>query len=478
MTEKQPVKPKFKTSKELTDYCKSVNKITIDIRNNNEPDKKIFLKQKLRRFSYFASYSRHTITEPTQIVKDDWGRLEWGIVYHIKATNLYKKLERELIEADLNNYPSLEPLTKKVVSLSMQNKLVGINSISNIVKNHLNQQKNKPFKVKLMAELTGIALEPAEVIINASTKLRRITKKDLEREISSEKFEEFRWSVLEQSTSVFEVEYECENENRIFSDKTQFLNVLMLYKVGNVQSNSFAWQSSGTAGLGILHDEPLFFSHVYAGVSSYIRKKEINEFKEFWKVIKPKIPREFTLPSIHSKPVSIAYAHYRDGMEAHGHIEKRCAYGIMALEALLMQGENEIRYRIGMRVAQLLSILGLDKKKVFDDIGTAYCARSKFAHGGKLSSKELNKIKKKYKHNEVLELTILDYVRILIVSLLLIKYVKSDLLKLIDESWLIESRFKKLEMVLRKPKKLLSLSDYEPKYTPMLTNKKNSDYVI
>ena len=132
-----------------------------------------------------------------------------------------------------------------------------------------------------------------------------------------------------------------------------------------------------------------------------------------------------------------------------------------------MTGESEINYRVRLRTSQILSVLGMDKKKVFDNLGIAYQARSKFAHGDKLSPKAYKKILERYKHAEILELTILDYVRILVVSILIIDYDKNALLKLVDESWLECKKLKKLEKILAKPKKLLALSDYCPKYIHM-----------
>ena len=119
-------------------------------------------------------------------------------------------------------------------------------------------------------------LEPREMIIDNNTKLKRITRNDLEREVSWEKFEEFKRSVVEQSTVVFEIEYECEDEDQIIDDVHRFLNIFRLYKVGNARSNSLAWQSSGTGFLGMDHDELSFFNQHYIGVAGYFKKSEIN----------------------------------------------------------------------------------------------------------------------------------------------------------------------------------------------------------
>lgn len=102
-------------------------------------------------------------------------------------------------------------------------------------------------------------------------------------------------------------------------------------------------------------------------------------------------------------------------------IERKIIDLIIALEALFSAGE-EIRFRTSLRIASLLSFLGLDKKEVFNVVYKLYDKRSKIVHGVKsvgVSWDEVNKLER--------------YLRDCLRVFLFLDKGKDEILKMLDE---------------------------------------------
>lgn len=197
----------------------------------------------------------------------------------------------------------------------------------------------------------------------------------MEREVSIDEFNEFEGSTFRLATAIFEAEYYREYDSDQFNKTELLLSILKLFKVGNVKTTSLSWKSESTE-FGLLHDEPWIYHYQYVGVASLIKNKDVPKLQKFWKVMQNHISTNFLLPEIRHESIAIAFDRYNQGMQNRGYPERRNAYAAMGLEALLLTEGDEIKYRLRMRAARILGLLGLNQKKVYDDIGIAYDARS------------------------------------------------------------------------------------------------------
>ncbi|MGQ0794810.1 MAG: hypothetical protein ACT4N5_01315 [Nitrosopumilaceae archaeon] len=169
--------------KALLDYSKRVVRYTNSIKSKNSPDKKVFLKLHIRKFSYFNGLLRFA-RDPVQIEKNSWERLRYPIAHEVKESNSYKDLEK-LLKEKFSDYPeySLVYYTQKLVNVCLQSKLIAFYSVRNMVNNFLDELGHKPVKIKIRCDLTGIALTSNKIQIDSRTTLGRIKKSDLEREV-------------------------------------------------------------------------------------------------------------------------------------------------------------------------------------------------------------------------------------------------------------------------------------------------------
>jgi len=93
--------------------------------------------------------------------------------------------------------------------------------------------------------------------------------------------------------------------------------------------------------------------------------------------------------------LTVAYNRYTDALSQNGVLERRIANAVMGLEALFLKSseDQELVYRLRIRISKLLSLLGYDPyevKKIVSDVCTI---RSRFVHGGILVTIKSRNIK-------------------------------------------------------------------------------------
>ena len=152
--------------------------------------------------------------------------------------------------------------------------------------------------------------------------------------------------------------------------------------------------------------------------------------------------------------LSIAYERYSDSLEA-GILEKRISSAVMGLEALYL-GEDpkergELRYKLGMRVGKLLSLVGYSPSEAKQKTRAAYDIRSTYVHGGILKGENRREYERKYGDLNEFSTTIMDYLRASIVALLLRKTSKTSLIERLEDSFLDSKKEEEISKLLFLP---------------------------
>ncbi len=151
-------------------------------------------------------------------------------------------------------------------------------------------------------------------------------------------------------------------------------------------------------------------------------------------------------------PLGIAYERYSAALIQRGGPEAQLTFAVMALEALLLGQEErtDLKFRLALRCAKLLSKLSYDGPKTQRDVREAYDIRSVYVHGAVLSAKERSRIERRCgKTVEALCMGILDLARVVMLAYIFGGINKDDLLPLLDESLLQGERESELEKKLR-----------------------------
>jgi hypothetical protein len=181
-------------------------------------------------------------------------------------------------------------------------------------------------------------------------------------------------------------------------------------------------------------------------LTANIREQDAARLQRFWEVVAPVLPPELyeTPPQIVNH-ILVAYDRYCSALLRNNVFEERVANAVMGLEALFLEEKQELEYRCRLRVARAMTHLGEPPREVFDLLASAYKARNRFAHGGRLEPKEMEKLKSKYSDRENVYLAALQYLRKGIVSTVLAGMPKKGLIRLIDESLIDANCAKVLE---------------------------------
>ena len=324
----------------------------------------------------------------------------------------------KILESEITNKASLEPY----ILLFLR---------------ELNQEEQT---YKITAKIKGIILEPESIQLDNNTLLRKPTEG-----------ETYPGSTI--IDSLYERKYDFNTPSAIVEltgmsppnlvgmkdvlEVNILISILSLFRVGGVEFIEY-----GTHIDSMFPSTGISTKKIYLLKSGdyLVKNEDVEPLKLFWSKMK-----RATLPSSvyvgkQKKPdeLSIAYDRYRDSLER-GIVEKRISSAVMGLEALYLgedpQDRGELRYKLGMRVGKLLSLVGYSPSEAKQKTRDAYDIRSTYVHGGTLKQKGRQKYEKKYGDLNEFCKTITDYLRASIVALLKIPS-KNSFIQKIDDSFL------------------------------------------
>jgi hypothetical protein len=161
--------------------------------------------------------------------------------------------------------------------------------------------------------------------------------------------------------------------------------------------------------------------------------------------MRPLVPSGYEPGGEALSPALIGFRRYSDAVVGRGDAQERITAGITCLEALFLKDKerSDLSYRLSLRVASLLKLIGFRGLEVEKHVHEAYDIRSHYIHGGAGDSATTQRA-------DQLCRNVLDYARIAVVIFLQLggSMEKSDIVSRLDDGLLEEKRLEKLKLKL------------------------------
>lgn len=399
------------------------------------PVQQLFHRKKITKFQYTEKGITDYTTTIEYFTKDSWHKAISIILQSIKKSKeYYNILESNIFKKREKNILYIDSFIKKIYDTYFQKSQLEEKQIEIIINDFLRNIENKPVEYETYIELEGIILQHEYINIKFKDMNIILRKTDLDDLIWENPVHTIVKDELSIPTAIMIIKTHTTSYVQIKKQIEQIIAILRLFKVGSVKTISQRTKSSSII-------DPLSNSTIYNLEKSHsyekysVKSEDVTKLQTFCKEILEKQPQSL-LYVIESKvsPLSIAFKRYSSALLENGLLEKRILNSMMGLEALYLRGQElqELNYRLSMRLAKILSFLNYNPIFVKETIKNAYSLRSKFVHGSQISQKDREKLLKKYQSLENFIHIILDYLRVSLIILTLIKVEKGYFLTLID----------------------------------------------
>lgn len=423
-----------------------------------KPQKENYRKWTLNNFKYTDKGVESTGASGETVTRDHWFPITIALNEIIDKSNAFVKLV-EKSKPILPDFAKdiIDNFARKIALYCLNNEQWNDEEIEKIKLVLIKELNDEPIKSSIEVELLGIALRSKKIKISNNVSIRQTTKEDLEREVPEHSFGYMEH--FEYPSAILSMENYSTGRTIDQMKELKAITILRLFKVGSVKYIS-AKRSSETlrmyfGGTSFPHDKTPSF------ITALVKESEEKLLCHFWENIEQKIPISFLRISLKDSSYSdIAYHRYSDALIKEGTDESRITNAMMGLESVYLKDEGEIQelsYRLQLRVAKLISQFGYEPFEVTRIIKDAYDVRSKFVHGGLLNYKARAKLADKYGSMQNLITKILDFLRLTVISSIMIDMDKEELIDTIDKSFLDAKFQDRLEQFIVPTKNIIEL---------------------
>jgi hypothetical protein len=270
------------------------------------------------------------------------------------------------------------------------------NAVSNGIKDDIevlmDDLENKPPSWQVTARMYGITPESKEIKLSEGVKLRRVNEEDL---IFEEPIFGLRVgrNLLSIPHSILEISLTTSNPNDVQKKVEKLTILLSLFRETCASYESYSMKTKSYTPYEGTISRNTFLSREPKVI---IKNSERDYLSTFIQYFEPRIP-DAVIFGEPLDPLEISIKRYLESIRENLPIEEKLTRAVMGLEALFLENETELRFRLSLRVAQLLGYLNEDSPAVYAVVSEAYDYRSSHVHGSVLSSD------KKLKANEALK---------------------------------------------------------------------------
>jgi hypothetical protein len=425
------------------------------------PEEEVYLRWKVDKFQYTDKGVIEQAAHGEYVTKPSWFRTSFKLTESIKKFNEYNSAFERLTNVfGKGDVPSkaLEAFVRKLVQECLHKSFLAEkfeeNDIDNIIKIFLKDLHEEPVRCGAKIELEGVTLRPDKVELSYGITLRKTKIEDIEKEFPAFSFTQLNFP--SKPSAILNIEF-FGRPNEIQRKVEQAITILRLFKVGSVTWTRYHMFSDSI--IDPMANATVGSNRIGTAYETYlITEEEAPKLKKFWQTISNIMPSSFfELDKTRIDHLTVAYNRYTDSLFQNGILERRIANAVMGLEALILKpGEiQELPYRLGIRVSKIFALLEYDPHETKKAIIEAYKVRNLFAHGGQLNDKGKKKLESRYKDPKNLLLSILNYLRILIIIMVISKRKKDEFIDLVDNSLIDRKYEEQLNGVISQVKEIL-----------------------
>lgn len=420
-----------------------------------KPQKIRFFKWMLKNFEYNEKGVNSTSARGEHFEKEDWSTVAPSIKNYLESLDIYIALDTKLKNQFSEKHHDRLTHFLDLFLIKYFNEKIKEQEIDEITNAFVKDLNGEAFECGAIVRFLGIALETPFVDLRNGVTMRQTQKSDLDEELPEYHFDQSydgnHPSLIMNITTLGKSDVDV--HKKIFDAEA----ILRLFKVGSIRYKDYEPYSKA-------------MSYMFAGrVSSndkirpadvgFLKESEIESLKKFWQSIEDKVII-FTRLGKHSSFRDIAYQRYNDAiLPRQENFERRITDCMMGLESIFLRDDGEqqeLSYRLRMRVARVMSKFGFDAFKIKRMINEAYRVRSNFVHGGTLSYDDTKALEEKYESLQKFLLQLMDILRISIIITLMMDVEKQKFIDLIDGSFL-EKKFEiELEQIVSNTRHIMN----------------------
>jgi hypothetical protein len=448
------------------------------------PREELYFHTQIDKFEYGEEGAKVGGRSSRYIVKKTWqsGHLA-NIIKSVRESSEFDAVANALFRTCADEEPAkvhiwggLINLVNELARNSLPDSTMSEDDVERFLTVFLKKLQGEPLSYTAEVELTRVVILLPEIEFSAngfeSISLRPVTAEDLEQEFPAYKFHIGDVKPYARSglggdfalpSAILTFQCIAQQPDKLVERIRQSLAILRLFGTAGVDVVSHRVYSKPHTG----HKTFGSLSSAFSGVDRYlgafgryqIAEKNANNLIDFWQNLAPKLPEGFRKSGQKKTTdyLTIAYERYCDALLRTGVFEAGIANAVMGLEALLLPDtiEGELGFRLRTHAAKLLGVLGYDSVTVKKAVKSAYTIRSAYVHGGQLSRKSKNRLSRQYTSPKAFSEMILDYLRVIIIAVVMVETGKQDFLTLLDDSLVSERRSKQLVEVLESTRQLL-----------------------
>jgi hypothetical protein len=311
----------------------------------------------------------------------------------------------------------------------------------------LNDLEEKPCDWKTTVRVAGI-FPDTSIRVADGVMLRRFDESDLAHEVVAGDPSYQIDELTQIADSIMEISMSAQYATPVQRRVERLLVILSLFKESCAHYQTYEMRPKSYLHFGgrLRRNVPM------AGEPrAVIPDSESSNLANFVKQFEPKIPDAVLWGKI-LDPLEIALKRYLDSVRENLAIEERLTHAVMGLEALFLEQETELRFRLALRTAQLLKHLDENSREVFDTVYEAYGYRSAHVHGSVLSDNEAIRVQEAMKKIwRYLRKSLLFWLAEAIAS----DTKKKQLLKDIDSSFIDDTKRENLKARIEKAKQIM-----------------------
>jgi hypothetical protein len=412
------------------------------------PQIRVLVKHKVREFEITEKSSRYSTSfEPYE--KSDWSTAVHELIEkRVKPLTLFKELtdtisaeyRNDLIAKGYNLPSQVEFWLSNFVSVVLYEELEGTlteERLLDIIATFKSELDSGPHEYDVKAFINGVNLKVESINLDNGILLRKPKPVDLEYEHDA--YFPMWQEPLHIPNAILEVKMRAVNELQVYEKIEQVIMALRLFHLGSIHTDvQFESQKTVIWPIGLVrrgHGQMLASAYSYT-----IDAPSAMVLKKFWDCTGTIIPMKIT-DKRHGS-LYIALTRYNNALLESVEVERNLMTAVMGLEALyVLSGERgEMSFRLSLRTAKLLGLLGSDPLEVCKVLEESYIVRSKVGHGLVVSNVARTKI------GDLLK-KILEYLRKSVTFFVLGSKImsKGDWVSLLDKSMIDHDSFEQLK---------------------------------